>query len=289
MIKISNVSKNLGKFKLKDISLELPPGYIYGLVGENGAGKTTLLHLLMGLYTADEGDIEIDGMTYEDNEKEIHNMTGVVLAEDIFDNAMNAESNGRLYGKYYSGFDEEMYFKYLENFEVNRKVRLKKLSRGQKLKCQFAFALACNPKLLILDEPTANFDPEFRDNFWSIIQQFVSDGEKSVVIATHLTDDLDRMADYLVYMENGKIHYSGNMENFRESYRILSGESYKIKLTDKSRLIHIEEKKYGAKALVRHRKGRTYDESLEVTYPSVEEFMYYYSKREGKNEHERYS
>ena len=153
------------------------------------------------------------------------------------------------------------------------------LSKGEKLKCQFAFALACKPKYLILDEPTANFDPEFRETFWKLLKDFVANGDRSVLLATHLTDDLDRMADYLIYMEHGKIIYSGDIEHFRDCYRIVSGEAYKLKLIRKDSLIALEEKPYGAKALVKHSRLCSYDNALTVTYPSIEEFMYYYSKK----------
>lgn len=281
MVKISEVSKKMGNFKIDNASFELPSGYICGLVGKNAAGKTTLLHLIMGLYEPDEGDICINGLNYIDDEKKIKNMTGVVLNEELFDNEVSALDNGKKYGKFYAEYNYDLYCDYLDTFNVDKDIKLKNFSKGQKLKCQFAFALSCNPKLLILDEPTANFDLDFREIFWKTIREFVADGERNVIIATHLTDELDRMVDYIIYIEEGAIHYSGDIERFRETYRILTGEAYKIKLIDKKRLIYMEKKKYGAKALVLHKRGSLYDESLEVTYPSIEEFMYYYSKRKG--------
>lgn len=168
---------------------------------------------------------------------------------------------------------------YLERFGLNGGRRFGKLSRGEKIKCQFAFALSCDPKLLLLDEPTGNFDPDFREQFFQIIKEFIADGTKSVILATHLTDDLDRLADYLIYLEDGRQVFAGDIESFRSAYRMVSGETYKINLLGQDRLIFVEEKRYGTKALVRHSRLNRYDDSLTVTYPTIEEFMYFYSKR----------
>ncbi|MGN0485295.1 MAG: ATP-binding cassette domain-containing protein [Lachnospiraceae bacterium] len=279
MVKMMDVSKQLGGFQLGPISFELPAGYICGLVGQNGAGKTTLLHLLLGLYRVKEGQIEIDGMTYAKNEKEIHDKIGTVLVEDLFEGTDSLKANANRFGSYYSRYRWERMQQYLKLFHLEERAKFGKLSKGQKLKCQFAFALACDPKLLILDEPTGNFDPDFRDQFFHILQEFIKDGTKSVILATHLTEDLDRVADYLIYLEEGTQNFAGDMEEFRSQYRIVSGESYKIKQIGQDKLIHMEEKKYGAKALVRHRQYSRYDEALQVTEPTIEEFMYFFSKR----------
>lgn len=275
MITCSNVSKTFKGFHIGQLSLEIPDGYICGLAGRNGAGKTTLLHLLLGLYQPEEGQILIDQKTYETAEKEIRNLIGTVLVEELFAAGISAGKNGEHYGRFYSGYSKETYHEYLDKFHIPARKRFSRLSKGEKLKCQFAFALACHPKYLILDEPTANFDPEFRETFWKILRDFAAGENRTVLLATHLTDDLDRMADYLLYMDDGKLIYAGDMEQFRESCRILSGEAYKIKLLDKDLILAMEETPYGAKALVRHKGYNRYDETLEVTYPSIEEFMYY--------------
>jgi ABC-2 type transport system ATP-binding protein len=136
--------------------------------------------------------------------------------------------------------------------------------------------------LLVLDEPTGNFDPDFHKEFFSIIKEFLSDGTKSVVLATHLTDDLDRMADYLVYLDEGHEVLSGNIEELRNAYRLLSGETYKLRLLPKEDVIYIEEREYGATALIRQRYHRTYDKSLSVSSPTIEQLMYYFTKGKRK-------
>lgn len=282
MILLQDLSKKLDKFHLQDISLCIPKGYICGLVGENGAGKTTLLNLLLGLYMPDAGIIQIDGMGYEDYEEKIKDEIGVVLVDELFSRRLSLEDNAAYYGAYYSNFDMNYFKEHIKGYGLDSKAKFGRLSKGQKLKCQFAFALSTNPKLLILDEPTANFDSDFQDEFLEEIRDFIKDGDKSVVLATHLTDDLDKLADYLIYLEDGKQIYAGDIEAFRENYKLVEGERYKINLIKEEQIINIEETKYTTKALIKHRKNNKYDESLIVSSPSIEEFMYLYSKREGR-------
>lgn len=287
MLKMNGVSKRLGSFSLKDISFEVPAGYICGLVGQNGAGKTTLLHLLLGLYQPDGGTVSVDGLTYAEHEKEIRNQTGTVLAEELFEPHFDLMDNADYYGAYFSGYSGEEMREYLSRFGLDGKQKFGKLSKGEKLKCQFAFALSCQPSLLILDEPVANFDPDFRGQFFSVIRDFISGGKRSVVLATHLTEDLDRLADYLIYLEEGRQLFAGDMETFRSKYRLVTGESYKIKLLPKDRILAVEEKTYGARALVEHSRLNQYDKSLTVTYPRIEDVMYFLSKRKKKDEKQR--
>ncbi len=279
MIRLDNVSKRIGKFQLDQISLEIPTGYICGLVGQNGSGKTTLLHLILGLYHPDDGSVEIAGKTYDEKRDEILDGIGTVLTEELFDPDFTLLANADEYGRYYTNYSRERMERYLKRFDLKSDQKFGRLSKGQKLKAQFAFALSYDPKLLILDEPTANFDPEFREQFFEILREYMSDGTKSVILATHLTEDLDRLADYLIYLEDGKQIFAGDIESFREDYRIVSGEAYKIRLLPKERIVHIEENTYGAKALVKHRRHKEYDKELQVTYPTIEEFMYYFSKQ----------
>lgn len=217
MIVMEDVGRHQGSFQMKNISFSIPDGYICGLVGRNGAGKTTLMHLMLGLYRIEQGKLEIDGMHYPEQEKEIHDEIGTVLVEELFEGAYSLWENGMLYGAYYSKFMAKDYEELLQEFQLDKKEKFRKLSKGQKLKCQFAFALACHPKYLFLDEPTANFDPQFRAAFLKKIQEFVMDGEHTVLLATHMTEDLDRLADYLIYLQEGQILYAGDMESFREN------------------------------------------------------------------------
>ena len=283
-IECKELKKNLDKYTMGPIDFDIPAGYIIGLVGPNGAGKTSLLNLLMGLYQPTGGEIRLDGMTHKEVQREILDRMGVVLVEDmtegfLFDGSRTLLQNGNDFGRYYSRYREETLKEYLKRFKLEEKSLYRKLSKGQRLKYQLAFALAHDPKLLILDEPTGNFDPAFREEFFRILKEFMADGEKSVILATHITEDLDKIADYLIYLEKGQTVFAGDVETLRDSYRIVVGETYKIKLLAPEKIIHMEEGTYGTKALVKHSRRSLYDKEVTVMVPTIEELMYFMTKR----------
>lgn len=277
MVVFCDVKKKIGTFELKHISFELPKGYIMGLIGENGAGKTSLLNLLLGLYEKDSGEISILGMKNEEHENEIKNEIGFVLVDDLFTGELSLIQNGDMYGKYYEKYDRNLFLQYCREFELDSKKKLKMFSKGEKLKFQFAFALAHDPKLLVLDEPTANFDPRFQKRFREIITKYVSDGEHSVILATHLTTDLDQIADYILFMRKGNVLFFLDKESLNEKYRLVSGDDYKINLLKKEKIVYKEKSQYYSKALVCHHRWNCYD-GLEVRIPTIEEIMYYIVK-----------
>ena len=201
MLQLQSIDKRLGSFQIKNISFHLPKGYIMGLIGPNGAGKTTLIHMILGLTQPDAGEILVDGKTYSAFEKENKQALGYVLAEKLFDYALPVYKMANYFGQFYEGYEEKVFLEYAKAFELDIRRKGNKLSKGESIKFQTAFALAHHPKLLILDEPTANFDPEFRKKFLKRLSEFVSDGEHSVLLSTHLTGELDRLADYVTFID----------------------------------------------------------------------------------------
>lgn len=283
LVELKDIYKQLGNFTLEQISFGFPEGFIMGLIGPNGAGKTTLIHLILGLYRPDGGEVRIDGMTYEDNESEIRELIGTVLLEDLFDEVLTLRENGNAYGKYYKHYSVHVLEKYLQRFGLDGKRKYKELSTGEKLKFQFAFALSHDARLLVLDEPTGNFDPSFRQEFFAVLKEFIADGRRSVILSTHITDDLDQIADYLCYLDKGKPLFVGDIETLHDNYRLVTGEEYKIKLLRPESVLHVEKGEVGTRALVRHRQRYTYDDSLTVTIPTIEELMYFMTKRGRKS------
>ena len=214
MVKLEQVYKHLGDFSLQDINIELPKGYICGLIGENGAGKTTLLHLIMGLYKPAKGEIAVMGKRFTEDEAVIHDAMGVVLQERLFEDFMTLQENASYYGRHYSAYDEEFFLELLARYELEPDRKYKQLSKGEELKFQFAFALAHHPRLLILDEPTGNFDPEFREEFLKDLKDFIADGVRSVILATHLTEDLDRIAIILSILRMARYCFHRILRSF---------------------------------------------------------------------------
>lgn len=280
MIQIKGVSKKLESFRLEDMNIELPEGYIMGLIGPNGSGKTTLINLILGLYRPDKGKISVFGKKYEEEERAIHEDIGYVLQERLFEGYLTLEENANHYGRYYKKYEKARLVELLERFGLEPRKRYKELSKGQELKFQFAFAMSHQPRLLILDEATGNFDPDFREQFLMMLKEFIADGKHSVLLATHLTDELDRIADYITYLEKGKQLFSRDIENLRDTYRLVTGEAYKLRLLPKQDVIYMEEGVYTAKALIKYYERYPYDKEITLTLPTIEELMYFITKRQ---------
>ena len=275
MIDCNNVSKRFTSFSLKNITFNLPAGYICGLIGENGSGKTTLINILSGLYSYD-GEVRISGRDYCNHEYDIKQDIGVVVHGDIFEAKESLISNANYFGRFYKKYSKNLLENYLERFNLNDKKKYKELSKGEKLKFALAFALAHEPRLLLLDEPGANFDIEFRKEFNSLLREFIIDGTRSVILSTHIISDVETFADYILFLKNGEQILFGDVETIREKYRMVSGEKYKIKLL-KERIIYLEEGRISCNALVKHDK-QGFDKELKVWEPGIDELMYYIGK-----------
>lgn len=281
MLKLDHVSKKISTFQLHDISLELPSGHIMGLIGENGAGKTTLIHILSGLYSKDQGEISFNKMEYGKEEAEIKQEIGVVIhGGGVFDRQDTLIRNADYYGRFYHNYDADLLRTLLEQFQLDSRKKYRHLSKGEALKFAMAFALSHKPKLLLLDEPTANFDKDFRKQFFDLLRDYTADGENSVILSTHITSDIDKIADYLLYLQKGSQLLYDDIEGIRENYRIAAGEEYKIRLL-KDRVLHMETGEFGCKALVYNSK-KPFDPALKVWEPSIEELMYFMAHKNEK-------
>ncbi|MBQ1274836.1 MAG: ABC transporter ATP-binding protein [Cellulosilyticum sp.] len=280
MLHVKNVSKKVGHLLLQDISFHLPEGYIMGLIGPNGAGKTSLLHMILGLNSPEQGTIEIEGRDFKDYERENKEVIGYVLAERLFNYKYSLKKIASYYGQFYKDYDDSLFESYAQRFELDITKKGSKLSKGENIKFQYAFALSHRPKLLVLDEPTGNFDPEFRKIFLKTMSEFVADGKHSILLTTHLTKELDRLADYITFIHKGKLIFSKDKETLMEEYRLVSGENYKINLLRKDRVIYKEVGQYGTKALVKGDRFEAYDAALDLKIPNLEEIMYFTIKGE---------
>lgn len=280
MLQVNNLDKKLsgtGNFHIDNVSFHIPGGYICGLIGENGAGKTTLMRILMGLYST-SGDIVINGHDMRTDEAAAKDDLAVVFDEGFFQQDMNLEQIGIFYGELYSRFDMSTYLEYLKRFELDKKKRYKKLSKGMKTKAQFAFALSHDAKLFLLDEPTAGLDRHFRDEFLKICADLVSDGSRSILISSHITEDLDRIADYIAYMQDGKLLFVLPKDELCDRFRLVTGEDYKCNLISKDAVVYKEKSEYSTSALVINKKCFLIDRELEVHTPDIREFMHYFVK-----------
>ena len=265
-----------------DISFYLPKGYICGLIGENGAGKTTLMRILMGLYNS-SGDIIIDGRKIRNEEDVVKDSLGLIIQDDFFDGKMSLEQIGSFYGELYTAFDMRLYLEYLERFMLDKTQKYKNLSKGMKIKAQFAFALSHDAKLFLFDEPTAGLDKDFREEFLEICADIVSDGERSIIISTNITEDIDRIADYILYMQDKKMLFYMQKEDLCNKFWIVTGEDYKCNLISKEAIVYKEKGTYSSSAMVVNSKRFLIDEVLEKKRPDIREFMYYLVKGGKRN------
>lgn len=276
MVECNHINKNFGGFSLKDITFSFPAGYILGLVGANGSGKTTLIHMLLGLYKADSGCICIFDNNYQDKETDIKQDIGFVLQEDLFYKHLNLYHNACHFGEKYKNFDNRKFVEYCRQFGLDKKKQYYKLSKGEQLKFQLAFALSYNPKLLILDEATGNFDLEFRTEFQKLMTAFIQDGQHSIILSSHVFDEMERIADYILFMDKGETVLYMDRESIMQEYRMISGEHYKIKNLPSQNVIYREGDKGEVKALVKYSKYDKYDKELIIKNVTISDFIYYY-------------
>jgi ABC-2 type transport system ATP-binding protein len=176
-----------------------------GLIGPNGAGKTTTIKLIMNLIGSDGGQVEVFGLNNIQNEKQIKNKIGYVGEEQYFYDHKNAMWTGEFVSHFYDKWDGERYQTLLEQFDIPPKKKIRKYSKGMKAKLSLAIALSHNPELIMLDEPTSGLDPIIRREVIDFLKTFTEDNEKTVILSSHITDDISRIADYITYMINGRI------------------------------------------------------------------------------------
>lgn len=211
IFKCENVEKKYKDFSLKPISFTMESGYLTGLIGINGAGKTTLINILSGLDTDFQGKIIVNGLDIKENLEEAKQEIGLVSENLSFFMDHTALENGELLGKYFKNWSIENYYIWLDRMNIPPTQPIYEFSKGMKMKFQISFAMAHSPKILILDEPTAGFDPVFRRDFLNILQDIL-DKYIGILMSTHITSDLDKIADYILLLDNGELKLNDTKE-----------------------------------------------------------------------------
>lgn len=251
LLEVKQLAKKLGSFALEDISFSLEPGYIMGVIGVNGSGKTSLLRTILNLYQPDYGEVHIGGFPMSTAEAQAKQLIGTVLDEDFFDETLTPERNAAVFGPFYPGFDMDIFREACKRFEIPLNQKVKKLSRGIRTRLQFAFAISHRAKLYLMDEPAGGLDPHFRKNLIGCMQELVESGERSVIFSTHLTEDLDRVADYILMIHEGKIQFCLDKEELCQSYRVIRGSQEEINSLPGEWVTGAEHGMYHSEALIR--------------------------------------
>ena len=250
-IEIRNLVKNYGdKFTLGEINLDIPSGIIIGLIGENGAGKTTLIKSILNIIRSDKGNIKIFEKDIKINESEIKENIGVVLDNMFFPELLMPKDINSIMKDVYKNWDEQLFNKYLSEFKLKNNQSIKSMSKGMRKKLEIATALSHHPKLLILDEPTSGLDPVVRNEVLDIFLDFIQDEEHTILLSTHITSDLEHIADKIIFINQGKVVLDQSRDDLLDNYGILKCDVDKFDTISKDDIIAYKKNKYDYEILI---------------------------------------
>lgn len=249
ILDIQSLRKEFKGFVLDNISFGLPRGFIMGFIGPNGAGKTTTIKLIMNLLHRNGGEIKVFGLDSVRQEKEIKKRIGFVYDETYYFELLTPGEIGFLMPRFYSSWDRATYSRYLTEFELPAKKKIKEFSRGMKMKFSLAVALSHNAELIILDEPTSGLDPIFRQEILKLLAEAIQDGNKSVLFSSHITSDLERIADYVTFIDQGRIIFSENKDDVLGRYSVVQGPNTDLNPDLRDRLLGLRNGSFGFEGL----------------------------------------
>lgn len=277
-------------FALKNIDFTVENGYLTAVFGINGAGKSTLLSGLTGLLPLPEdAEVTIAGYSLKDEEKKAKDCIGFVFDDIPFELGISVRLAGEMYGKYYSEWEREVFFRYLDRFEIPKGRLLRKLSKGMQMKFQLAFALSHHAKLLVMDEPTASLDPVFRDEFTSVLREVLLDESCGMLISSQLVSEMEVQADYSLLLSKGEQIFFEKTEELLDRYLIVRGREDLFPYI-KSRLLGTRKSEFSMEGLLRN-DGEPMKLSLSCERPNIEDILYYIKagvlKRELESNQER--
>ena len=269
---VRNVSKRYGRdaWALKNVSLALPEGCVMGLVGENGAGKTTLIRLLLGTLARSEGDIRVLGGAPEDTR--VRAQIGLVLGENFLPATLRAGDVGRVLAGVYGQWDKARYAQLLRDFGIDPKKEISKLSRGMQMKLQIATALSHGARLLIFDEATSGLDPVVRDEVLMLLRDFLQDEHCSVLLSSHITSDLDKIADYIAFIHQGEVLFSQRRDELLDTMGVARLGEQALGRLPRELIARVQRDDYGATVLLRDRRAAS-EFGVTSERASIEEIM----------------
>lgn len=282
VLDVKALSKSYMDFTLDKISFSLPMGYIMGLIGPNGSGKTTTIKSILNMVTPDSGCITIFGKDNIIDEQEIKRNIGVVFDNNYFVDEWKMSDVEKAFALFYSEWNKKKYWSLLTKFRIAKEKRVKELSKGMQMKLMLACAFSYDAKLLILDEPTSGLDPVSRDELLEILSSYIEDGKHSVLFSTHITSDLEKIADYITYINFGEIIFTGSKEEFVDGYRIVSGDKKLLKTELESKLIGIRTFATGYEALIR-KEDLPYVSQAENLDATIDDIIVFISRQTEKS------
>ena len=279
-IEVRNLSKTLDGFTLSIDKLDIKKGFITGFIGPNGSGKTTTIKLIMNMLNRDNGTIKVFDKEYKIDDLSIKETIGYVGDISGYMKEAKLKDIKKNIALFYKNWDESLYKYYLNKFNIDENKIYKELSKGQQKKFELIMALCHHPKLIIMDEPTANLDPIVRNEFIEVLQEHIEKDGVTVFYSTHITSDLDKVGDYLVFIYNGKIILNGDKESILESHRIIRGSKDLLDDDTKKAFISYKESSFGFEGLTSNHKVAYEIFGEEVVYDkaNLEDILMYYTR-----------
>lgn len=276
-IEINNLNKNYQDFQLKDVSFKVPRGSIVGFIGENGAGKTTTIKSILNLVKRDEGTIELLGMDTLKDEKKIKESVGVVMDGCNFHDNLKTGDISKMMKSIYKNWNQQMFQHYLKEFKLPDNKIIKEFSRGMKMKLQIAVALSHEAELLILDEATSGLDPIVREEILDVFMEFIQDEKHAILISSHITSDLDKIADYIVFIHQGEILLDEEKETLLSQMGILKCSEEDFRKLEGNEFIRYRKNQFSFEVLVTDKAAirKKYPEAV-VDGVTIEEIMLFY-------------
>lgn len=277
IVELQDVSKTFGGFQITDLSFKIKKGFVTGLIGANGAGKSTIIKMILNLLQPDEGEVHLFGMNYTTNEKAIKERIGFVFNQSVLYEDLTLHDMKKLIGSCYKNWDNSLFHRYCERFELPLRKNVGSFSDGMKVKASLAFALSHHADLLIMDEPTANLDPVFRREFIELMREVMLNEEKTIILSTHIMSDLSSLADYIAFIQNGKLVFSKELPEIEDQYAIVRGG---VELLDRDTeqyflSINREDRTFEALTDDFRTVEKLFGTDVIIEKASLEEIMYY--------------
>ncbi|MFG3613874.1 ABC transporter ATP-binding protein [Rummeliibacillus stabekisii] len=277
VVELKNVTKQFKEFSVKNINLQVKQGFVTGFIGENGAGKSTTIKMMMNLLKPDAGEVKLFGLDYKSHEKAIKERIGFVYDSNIFFEGLNMKDIKRIVAPAYKQWDDTLFYRYVEQFKLPLNKAIKTFSKGMQMKASLAIALSHHAELIIMDEPTAGLDPIFRRELLDLLQELMIEDNRTIFFSTHITTDLDRIADYIAFMQNGELVFNQSIHNVAENYALVKGGVNLLDRDTEKDFVHIHRSSMGFEALTDNIKEvkNTFGDTVVIERASLEDIMYY--------------
>ncbi|MDO4941256.1 MAG: ABC transporter ATP-binding protein [Lachnospiraceae bacterium] len=282
LLNVQGLCKNYSAFHLEDVSFKLPKGFVMGYIGENGAGKTTTLNLITHLCRADHGTVTIDGISYENEPEKYLENIGFIGDESYFPGEFRMKDVKAVLKLMYPSFREDKFIAMTTQWNLPEKTKIQNYSRGMKVKLMFASVLCRDTKLLILDEATNGLDPVMRAEIIEILQEYIMDGEHSILFSTHVLSDLEQIADYIVFIHQGKILLNQTKEELLESYVMIHGDSGDLTKEKEKKIIGLTRSAYGFDGILNSADAEGFGREFLIENATIDQIMLHYIKNGGK-------